>query len=110
MWRAFCVVAMFHLTCLGWMIFRAESFESLVSLLHTLVTRPELGLAADWLLPVTLLVLPLVAMQVLQARWRDLEAVLRLAVPLRTCVYALLVLTLLLAGVDHGDPFLYFQF
>jgi alginate O-acetyltransferase complex protein AlgI len=101
---------MFHLTCLGFMIFRAESVGAIAGYLGLFTGPFELGVAASWLLPMAVLVLPLMAMQVAQAMSDDLEVVLRWPPIVRVGVYLVLGFMIVLLGEDGGQPFIYFQF
>jgi alginate O-acetyltransferase complex protein AlgI len=104
------VVAFFHLTCFGWLIFRAGSFAQL-SVMTAALARPfgqiDVALASRLLV----LIAPLLAVQMIQwitkqsdflaFRWSCAEA--------RTVCYAVLVYLVLFCG---GEPrsFIYFQF
>jgi D-alanyl-lipoteichoic acid acyltransferase DltB (MBOAT superfamily) len=110
LWRVLCVLVTFHLVCLGWMIFRAESLGHLVALLNALVVSGELGSVPRWLLPFGVLVAPLVLMQLAQALSGRSEAVLHWRMPLRVGVYVLLFFAIVVLGEDFGVPFIYFQF
>jgi len=109
-WRALRVLGMFHLTVLGWMIFRADSLAQLGTLIARLFTAPGAGMTPQWWLPLAVLVGPLMAFQAIQASSGDLESVLSWRWPLRTLVYAGVFLLIVTLGEDFGAPFIYFQF
>jgi hypothetical protein len=99
----------FHLTCFGWLIFRAESIADFAVLSRGLVDL-RVGDAALWLRPLAILTVPLILLQLMQAWSRNLECVLRWPLPVRALTYAGVVLSILLIGQDLGQPFIYFQF
>jgi D-alanyl-lipoteichoic acid acyltransferase DltB (MBOAT superfamily) len=109
-WWLLRVLIMFQLTCLGWMIFRADSLTALGDMLGALGNLSVSGMVDDWLLPFSVLVLPLAAYQVVQAATSNLEVALRWPVPVRTAVYTALVFAIILLGEDFSVPFIYFQF
>jgi D-alanyl-lipoteichoic acid acyltransferase DltB (MBOAT superfamily) len=109
-WHALRVVVTFHLIAFSLLLFRAETLPQIATLLGVLAGAFEVGMAGAWLAPFAFIVAPLILMQVLQARSDDLEPVLRWPLPLRTGVYALVFLAILLFGEDGGQPFIYFQF
>jgi D-alanyl-lipoteichoic acid acyltransferase DltB (MBOAT superfamily) len=109
-WHALRVGVTFQVVCFSFILFRAESLSQVAVLLGSFAGNFEIGLAAEWLAPFALLVAPLVLMQVAQALTGDLETVLRWPAPLRTAVYLLVFLMILLLGEDGAEPFIYFQF
>ena len=103
---------MFHLTCYGWLIFRATSLRQLVSLTRSVVLEFH-ARAADvsgLLLPLLLFVVPLLAVHALEARADDLLLVPRLRLPLRYTIYAATFYLIFLFGNFGGADFIYFQF
>jgi D-alanyl-lipoteichoic acid acyltransferase DltB (MBOAT superfamily) len=110
--RAVLIILMFHVTCFGWLIFRAESvghvFELTrrlaVDLLPTLQTLPA---ALASLMP---FVGPLMLVHVYQARWDSESAPLQLVPPVRYALYAGIFYLVLLFGSFEGAQFIYFQF
>ena len=108
-WWSLRVVVMFHLACLGWLIFRAESMGDVLLLLGRFGDLSQVGRVADWWLPLVALTAPLLTFQLVQ-RARGLECVLRWPVPVRAALYVVVVYAIVLLGEDFGAPFLYFQF
>ncbi len=100
----------FHLVCLGFVIFRAESVPQALALIAGLAGGPDPGIAAQWIAPLLALIVPLLAMQLAERLGRDPEAVLRWPYPARAAVYLVVMLAILVQGEDGGDPFIYFQF
>jgi alginate O-acetyltransferase complex protein AlgI len=110
LWHGIRVIVTFHVVAFSLLLFRAETLSQIGTLLGILGGAFRVGLAGSWLGPFALLVAPLLLMQVLLARSGDTEAVLRWPLPLRTGVYALVFVAILLWGEDGGQPFIYFQF
>jgi alginate O-acetyltransferase complex protein AlgI len=105
-------VVMFHLTCIGWLMFRARSGGQLLALSQALVTRfalPSIDVAGA-LVPLALHALPLVAVHALEAYYDDLAIVPRLPTLVRYSVYAATLYLTILFGNFGGSEFIYFQF
>ena len=104
------VLAFFHLTCFGWLIFRADSFAQLEAM-ATALFRPfgaiDVTLACRFLV----LIAPLLVVQAI--RWigkqREFLPFRRGGAELRAVCYAVLLYLVLFRG---GEPrsFIYFQF
>ena len=99
----------FHLVCLGWVFFRAPSFEVALEVLAGLLGgRSEVPLAPTVVL---LVVLVLAVQQVgdhprawLRGTWDALP------VPLHVAAFALVLVALVVFGPEGVAPFIYFQF
>jgi D-alanyl-lipoteichoic acid acyltransferase DltB (MBOAT superfamily) len=110
--RVVLTIIMFHVTCYGWLIFRAESVSQVsdltrrvaVDLLPTLLTLPAV-LAA--IVPI---VGPLMVVHAYQARRDSESAPLQLVPPVRYALYAGVFYLVLLFGSFEGAQFIYFQF
>ena len=105
-------VVMFHLTCYGWLIFRATSLSQLGSMTTALVTNFALT-SADFnglVVPLALYLTPLLLVHALEARANDVLIVRRLPVGLRYSVYAATAYLIVLFGNFGGADFIYFQF
>jgi D-alanyl-lipoteichoic acid acyltransferase DltB (MBOAT superfamily) len=103
---------MFHLTCFGWLIFRATSFRQLVDLTRSLLFAFQPGAidVSGLLVPLLLFVVPLLVVHALEARADDLLVVPRLRLPLRYTIYAATLYLIFLFGNFGGADFIYFQF
>lgn len=110
--RAAAWLVMFHLTCAGWLIFRAPSLRDLVALIRSLFTSfaPSSLDVSGLLVPLALYVIPLLAIHALEARADDVLIVPRLPVAERYFVYSATLYLILLFGNFGGAEFLYFQF
>jgi D-alanyl-lipoteichoic acid acyltransferase DltB (MBOAT superfamily) len=109
-WWSARVVVTFIAVCVGWMIFRVDSLTQLGQLLAVVVNEPGWGHAGDWWLPFSVLVGPLLGMQIWQLCSGKLEPLARAPLPVRVPVYVSLLVGLVLLGEDYGEPFIYFQF
>ena len=101
----------FQLTCLGWLLFRANSLGQVGDLLARIFTHFDWNAqATDALAALILFCLPLWLVQVLQTKTGDLLAPTRLSAVPRAALYATLVLMALALGNTGGGAFIYFQF
>jgi hypothetical protein len=103
---------MFHVTCLGMLIFRAESMSQIAQLLRVVLTNlgPGPGTASLLIVPFFQVVLPFLAVHAYQAVKRDETAPLRLPVVPRYALYGAVFYLVLLFGDFEGAQFIYFQF
>ena len=105
-------IFMFHVTCYGWLIFRAHSAGQIFDFTRRLVTDLTFTVATvqSLLEPLLWIVVPLLAVHIWQARHDDELAVLRLPVPVRYAVYGGVFWLVLVFGDFAGAEFIYFQF
>jgi D-alanyl-lipoteichoic acid acyltransferase DltB (MBOAT superfamily) len=103
---------MFHLTCYGWLIFRASSLAQIGSLTASLVTdfAPWSVNLAGLLVPLALHVTPLLLVHAGEAWFNDVLIVRRTPIGLRYSVYAATLYLIVLFGNFGGADFIYFQF
>jgi alginate O-acetyltransferase complex protein AlgI len=106
------VVGMFHLTCVGWLIFRAPSMDGLVRMLVSVVTevrRPTEAQIVDGLevLFFSSLLLVVQALQIQGGRRSDIR---HLPAWVQTAVLVLMFYSLVMWGQFGASPFIYFQF
>ena len=103
---------MFHLTCFGWLIFRAPGIETLGAMTASLFTNfaPSTVDVSGLLLPLLLYTLPLIAVHLREAAADDVLVVPKLRVAVRYTVYAATLYLILLFGNFGGSDFIYFQF
>ncbi len=110
LWRAAAIFLTFHLVCLGWLLFRAESLTQAAYLITRLLGSWKIGLAPESVAAFLILVAPLVVMQAVQSSSADLAVVRRWPAVLQAAVIAALGLGIVILGEDFGQPFIYFQF
>jgi D-alanyl-lipoteichoic acid acyltransferase DltB (MBOAT superfamily) len=100
----------FHLVCLGWLIFRAQSFGQIVDMLSAIAGGLHGRGALDLAWRLIFFTWPLVLMQIVQHRTGRLDVVLGLAAPVRGAIYAAWLIGIVVFGQFHGNEFIYFQF
>ncbi|MBI4718986.1 MAG: MBOAT family protein [Planctomycetes bacterium] len=115
--RCLAVLVFFHVTCGGWLLFRAEGCAQAAAYAGLVAGSVPVwiaqGLDAFRGSGVTLLLycgVPLLAVQLLQRRGGDLNALLRISPVARGAAYAAMFYALILLGEPVGKPFIYFQF
>jgi D-alanyl-lipoteichoic acid acyltransferase DltB (MBOAT superfamily) len=103
---------MFHLTCGGWLVFRAVSIRELAVLTRSLTTdfSPRSIDVPGLLVPLLLYVSPLLIVHALEARFDDVLVVPRLPIGVRYSIYAATLYLIFLFGNFGGADFIYFQF
>lgn len=105
------VVVMFHLTCLGWLLFRATSLTQAGAMFASLTgpwTLAPRDLENVWQLVV--LCGPLVLVQLAQEAAGNLNLIGSLSILPRSVAYAAIVIAVLTLGHFGGREFIYFQF
>lgn len=113
LWFCIRVFVFFHLVCLGWLFFRADSLVQVFAMLRALIcsvgyTLP--GWHAEHLMRLCACIAVLAVVQLHQWRKRDLMFPLRLPIPIRSLVYSAGFLGFILFGNYSGKAFIYFQF
>jgi alginate O-acetyltransferase complex protein AlgI len=105
-------LVMFHLTCFGWLIFRAPSLATLRELTAHLFAQfaPRTIDVTGLLLPLLLYTAPLILVHVREAWSDDVLVVPRLRPALRYTIYVATVYLIFLFGNFGGSDFIYFQF
>ena len=103
---------MFHLTCIGWLIFRAPSLHGLIGLAGSLATNfsPASADVGGVVVPLLLYTTPLVIVHLLEARANDVLVVPRFSPGVRYTFYVTAMYLILLFGNFGGSEFIYFQF
>lgn len=103
---------MFHLTCLGWVIFRARTMAQLGTLLGEIVTHFAPGTIdlRALAVPLALYLTPLILVHAVEAWYDDTLVVPKLPVAVRYSVYAATFYLTMLFGNFGGSEFIYFQF
>ena len=103
---------MFHLTCYGWLIFRATSATQIAGLTSSVLTNfaPASVQMQALLVPLVLYVTPLILVHASEAWFDDVLIVRRFPAGVRYSVYAATFYLILLFGNFGGADFIYFQF
>ena len=99
---------MFALTLIGWVLFRVESVQDLVTMITSAIERPTDGGYTYRSLP--WYVLPVLIMMMIQYRAHDLLVVTRWPAPIRLAVYTLIFYGIVLFAQREASEFIYFQF
>lgn len=110
LWWLIRVACMFLLTCYGWLLFRATSLDQVAAMTMSLA-QPLQGIDWDSMARVTWIISPLLLVQVIQWRSRELFFMKLPSIPpaLRVVGYSLMLyLTMFLGG--QPQSFVYFQF
>ena len=105
-------LCMFHLTCYGWLIFRARSAGQIGTLTASLFTNFS-GASIDLhglVVPLALYTTPLLLVHGCEWYYDDLLVVPKLPRPVRYSVYAATFYLTMLFGNFGGAEFIYFQF
>ncbi len=104
-------LAMFHLTMLGFVLFRAKSLTQLAELGRTLAVglTPAAGDLARLRL-LAWLALPILVVEALQERAGDTFVTLRAPRPVQIVLYVLATLAIAELGSTYATTFIYFQF
>ncbi len=107
------MIFFFHLVCLGWLLFRAESLDQVLNLLRIVFCDP---FSTEW--AVTRVVLrklafyagPVIIVQMAQYYRNDVLVMYRLPWVLRGILYYAMIIVILIFGVTEANDFIYFQF
>ena len=104
------VLTFFHLVCIGWLFFRANSLHQALSMLKALFLKFHFLNQIN--LPMTYLILGMffLYVQILQFIKKDQMAVLKLPALVRSVIYFVIYYSIVVYGVTGGKEFIYFQF
>ena len=105
-------LATFHLVCLTWLFFRAETLEQALGMLQIVITGPW-----EWSQAMTgffflfgFFAVPLLLFEVWVEKRNDLLALTKVGWPYRFAVYAIVVFLMLFFGAPVSQEFVYFRF
>jgi D-alanyl-lipoteichoic acid acyltransferase DltB (MBOAT superfamily) len=105
------MVLMFHLVCLSWLLFRAESIHQAYDLIvSTLSGFGFTPLALGALATIAFFVIPLMVYEVWIERTGDVDGLLSAPLVIRSAVYTYLVVMIILFPSPVQYAFIYFQF
>jgi len=109
-WFLLRLFVMFHLTCYGWLLFRAKSFAQIATMSRALL-HPLAGIPVEIAHAAALLCLPIIVVQIVQYRSGQLEFLRLPWVPSvgRAAAYSVLIYCTLFHGAVP-QAFVYFQF
>jgi alginate O-acetyltransferase complex protein AlgI len=105
-------MVMFHLTCYGWLIFRAPSFDKLREMTRGLFLdfKPSTVDVTGILVPLLLYTTPLLIVHLMEAWADDVLVVPKRPVGVRYTIYVATLYLIVLFGNFGGSDFIYFQF
>ena len=113
-WKLLKIAGFFHLVCLGWLLFRADTIAqagNMLSILLTGWTRMPAGSAlAAQLFPLAFYGLPLLAMEIWQYKSGDPLVALKAPRAVRALLFLALFYGIAIFGETHAQSFIYFQF
>ncbi len=92
-WTGLRMFVTFHLVCLGWLFFRAESMTQAWGMLEAIIDRFCIPASAT-LLPITVCIIPLVLYQSAQYATKDLNVIFRTPWYVRSVFYTHVLLRL----------------
>ncbi len=105
------VVIFFQFTCIGWLLFRANTVDNLKRMIAPFHGEPGKRLIdAELTLTLAACGFALLLGQLAVAIARDYNVIFRIPAPARALVYAALMIGFLLFGEYGGGQFIYFQF
>ncbi|MFC1754722.1 MBOAT family O-acyltransferase [Thermoproteota archaeon] len=107
------VLFFFHLVCLGWIIFRAQSLTQAVYMIHSLFFNFSIirGFGLGYAIrSIVFFGYILFVMQVFQYMRNDLFAIFKFKPLFQISFYLIILFSILFMGVATGEEFIYFQF
>jgi D-alanyl-lipoteichoic acid acyltransferase DltB (MBOAT superfamily) len=105
------VVVMFHLTCLGWLLFRADSFGTVLQIGHRILTDLHwTPFAASSLATIAFYGVVFEFVEWALDGEVGLNRLLRSSWSVRSTVYAYVILMLIIFPAESSREFIYFQF
>jgi alginate O-acetyltransferase complex protein AlgI len=110
-WHFLKVIVFFHVTCLGWLIFKADSLSQIESMLRGLIFNFSFSVyITKNILIILFFIWFLVFAEVLQ-KWKDdLEILRKSHWSLQSLSYVYMVFGIFVFGAPAGKNFIYFQF
>jgi len=110
-WLIARIIFMFHVTALGFLIFRAQSISQIYNMLYSLIANFQLAdISLDVVKQLIFFSWIVVAFEIIQYRKKDLMFVLKWNTLSRAVFYFVCFYLLIIFGVEGGKEFIYFQF
>jgi D-alanyl-lipoteichoic acid acyltransferase DltB (MBOAT superfamily) len=105
------ILLMFHLVCIGWLLFRAESMTQAALMLQKIATNFQWTPGAQYSLSmILLLAAPLLLFEIWLERRKDILALVKVPWLARGLAYSYLVWMLQVFPAEAAHEFIYFQF
>ncbi len=110
--RVLAMVGMFHVTVVGFAIFRAHDLAHLATLVTTLATAfaPQAGDGGALIQLIALIAIPFTIELLQYLGKEDLHLLIRLPAPAQAILSTAMLLAIVVLGSTHGHKFIYFQF
>ena len=113
-WKVLKMAIFFHLICISWLLFRADTIAQAGAMLHTLLTgwarMPEESVLLSQLFKLAFYGLPLLSLEIWQYRSGDPLVALKAPRIVRALLYLALFYGIVIFGESHAQSFIYFQF
>jgi alginate O-acetyltransferase complex protein AlgI len=112
-WHLIRIIFFFHLICLGWLFFRAQSFTQIVQMLQALfhLCHPlEIKALLMGVVGIMSIIWFLLVMQVFQFIKKDLVFIFKEHWLAQGLVYFMMIFLIFVFGAGGGKEFIYFQF
>lgn len=109
-WFLIRAVFFFHLVCLGWLLFRAQSMTQVFQMLSALVFDFDINKIVSGLRWELICIPILLTVQIFQYRHNDLTVMFRMNPLLRGLFYYACLILIIIFGVTGAQEFIYFQF
>lgn len=111
-WFTFKVIFMFHVTCLGWLIFRADSTEQILNMLNNILFNFNFNIPTVkyYAIQIVFYTALLNLLQIVKRIKNDMYAVLNLHYLVRWPIYIGIYFLIMLLGEFGVKQFIYFQF
>ncbi|MBZ0265317.1 MBOAT family protein [bacterium] len=107
-WLAIKITFMFILTMIGWILFRAHSYEQIMYFMTNMFSFEVSAIPS--LLKVGRFILPLVIIQILQHRTKDLLIITKMKPVFLGLFYLVILFSLCVFSIRESVEFIYFQF
>lgn len=107
------IIIFFHVTCFGWMIFRAESMSHLLEMAYAFLHPWEnfvLGDLVNAVKDIAFYTWIFIGVQIFQWHKNDLLAVYKMHYFVKAIFYFVCLMLFVLYGVTDAQEFIYFQF
>jgi len=112
-WYLFSVFIMFHLTLFGWLLFRADSFQSIIAILSTVCHDDRFSVSVYNHGAISLILIyasPVLILDLITSGERRLARVTDGSILLQAVVYSFIVIMIMFFQAEKPGAFIYFQF
>jgi D-alanyl-lipoteichoic acid acyltransferase DltB (MBOAT superfamily) len=109
--RGLKIIGMFHVTCYGWLLFRAQSLDQVVDMTRQLfVNWDALPVVTPLLMLTVLFALPVIIGHMFEVRSEKLDRLLSKRLWPLPLFHTAVIVTLIIFGSQFSHVFIYFQF